>query len=74
MSNKPKLSKRQWTLVVFSMLVVIWIMGLITFSTYMMFFNISLINGSSASAYSALLGILSTLTGFLSKQIKEFYG
>lgn len=68
-----KLSSRQWSLLVFTMFVICWSMGLITFATFMVFTDMGAVSGSVATTYTGLLGILSTLTGFMAKKVKEFY-
>ena len=73
MSNKKGLTRGQWWLVIFSMFVILWSMGLITIATFQMFYSIPEISGSAATAYTGLIGIICTLTGFMSKKLKEFY-
>lgn len=68
-----KLSNRQWILIIFSMFIIMWAFGLVTFATVMVFTDMGMVSGSVATTYTGLLGILSTLTGFMAKKIKEFY-
>lgn len=74
MTDKHILTSRQWMIIIISYIVLFWGFGLISFATYTMFVDPSIITGAANTAYTALLGIISILTGFVTKKVTEFYG